>query len=82
MYMAASEHRSRSVQLETVEVRLEPVESVGADATVRHIDQLGSGTLAAVYRAAATDRTVSVAETELEPGEVIVATDYYRVEPV
>ncbi|WP_222916954.1 hypothetical protein [Natrinema sp. SYSU A 869] len=82
MNMAASELRRRSARLEHADVRLERVESVTTNATVRHIDQFDSETLGAVYRAVSEDRPVSTAETDLEPGEVIVFTDYYRVERV
>ena len=80
MNMAASEPSPRSVRLDRVDVRLEPVESVAPDATVRHIDQLDSDTLEAVYAAVSTDRSLSAAGTGLEPGDVIVFTDYFRVE--
>ena len=80
MNMAASEPRRQSVQLDRVDVRLERVESVAPDATVRHVDQLGSDALEAVYAARCTDRSVPAAGTGLEPGEVIVFTDYFRVE--
>ncbi|WP_254525140.1 hypothetical protein [Natrinema caseinilyticum] len=75
MYMTASELRRRSVTVERVE-------SVTATATVRHVDQLDSETLAAFYEAVTDDRPVSPAETILEEGEIIVFTDYYRVERV
>jgi len=82
MNMAASEPRRRSVQLDRVDVRLERVESVAPDATVRHVDQLDSDTLDAVYEALSADRPVPAGRTGLEPGEVIVFTDYFRVERV
>lgn len=71
--MTASGLRQRSVTVERVE-------SVAATATVRHVDQLDSETLAAFYEAVTDDRPVSPAETSLEEGEIIVFTDYYRVE--
>ncbi|WP_254531626.1 hypothetical protein [Natrinema gelatinilyticum] len=73
MDMTASGLRQRSVTVERVE-------SVAATATVRHVDQLDSETLAAFYEAVTDDRPVSPAETSLEEGEIIVFTDYYRVE--
>ncbi|AFO57697.1 MULTISPECIES: hypothetical protein [Natrinema] len=79
MNMAASERRRRSVRIEHADARLEQVESVAASATVRHVDQLDTETLAAVYRAVSNDRPVSTAATDLEPGEILVFTDYYRV---
>lgn len=75
MNMATSTLRRRSL-------RLERVDSVATDATVRHIDQLDSETLGAVCRAVSGGRPVTTVETDLEPGEVIVFTDYYRVERV
>ncbi|ELZ18865.1 hypothetical protein NP511_13130 [Natrinema thermotolerans] len=82
MNMATSELQSRSVRPESAAVRLERVPSVPADATVRHVDQFETETLDAIYRAVTEDRPVSAAETDLEPGEVIVFTDYFRVERV
>lgn len=73
MNMAASELRRRSLALERVE-------SVPADATVRHVDQLDSETFGAFYDAVTGDHCVSDPTPDLEPGEVIVFTDYYRVE--
>ncbi|MFD1563421.1 hypothetical protein ACFR99_07660 [Haloarchaeobius amylolyticus] len=82
MNMAASEPSRRSVQLDHGDLRLERVESVTPDATVRHVDQLDSDALEAVYEAISADRPVPAAGTGLEPGEVIVFTDYFRVERV
>ncbi|WP_254761926.1 hypothetical protein [Natrinema marinum] len=73
MSMPASELRRRSLTLERVD-------SLGAAATVRHVDQLDSETLTAFYEAVGDDRAIPAAETGLEAGEVIVFTDYYRVE--
>jgi hypothetical protein len=70
---ATSEPQRRSVTLERVE-------SVPTDATVRHVDQLDSETLAAFYEAVSTRRPVSASGTDLEAGEVIVFTEYYRVQ--
>jgi hypothetical protein len=71
--MAASELRRRSLTLERIE-------SVPASATVRHVDQLDSETFEAFYDAVTGDHCVSAGATDLEPGEVIVFTEYYRVE--
>ena len=59
--------------------RLERVESVAANTSVRHVDQLDTGTLDAFYDAVTQGRPVTAADVDLEPGEVIVFTDYYRV---
>nr|WP_160067891.1 hypothetical protein [Natronorubrum halalkaliphilum] len=70
--MAASEYHRRSRHLERVE-------SVTADETVRHVDQLDSDTLETVYEAVENDRPIPATEFGLEEGEIIVFTDYYRV---
>ncbi|ELY41260.1 hypothetical protein [Natronorubrum tibetense] len=72
MNLASSEILRRSRHLERVE-------SVTAEATVRHVDQLDTETLDAFYSALTADRPVSEADVDLESGEVIVFTDYYRV---
>ena len=62
---------------------LERVASVPADASVRHVDQLDAETLETFYDAVEGDRATleTDAETDhdLETGEIIVFTDYYRV---
>ncbi len=73
MNMPASELRRRSLTLERVD-------SLGSNASVRHVDQLDSETVTAFYEAVSDDREVPAAETDLEAGEIIVFTDYYRVE--
>lgn len=73
MNMAPSELLCRSLQLERVE-------SVTPDATVRHVDQLDTETLETFYRALEDDAASPTTESDLEDGEIIVFTDYYRVE--
>ncbi|WP_265108741.1 hypothetical protein [Halosolutus halophilus] len=63
-------------------LQLRPVATADADATVRHVDQLDEETLAAVWNAIETDRSLPAAGTDLERGEVVVFTDYYRVDRV
>ena len=63
-------------------LHLERVETVAAAETVRHVDQLETETLDAFYATLTGTQSISVAETNLEPGEIIVFTDYYRVESV
>ena len=58
---------------------LECAESVSRDATVRHVDQLDAETLAAFYETVDGDGSTLDADVDLEPGEVVVFTDYYRV---
>ncbi|WP_394739229.1 hypothetical protein [Natronococcus roseus] len=59
---------------------LRRVDSVAPDATVRHIDQLDDRTLKLFYAALEGGRQLTATGTDLEPGTIIVATDYYRVE--
>ncbi|WP_306053110.1 hypothetical protein [Natronococcus wangiae] len=59
---------------------LSRVETIDAAATVRHVDQLDEETLDAFYRALEGTRSVGATEIGLEPGTIVVATDYYRVE--
>ncbi|OLZ39792.1 hypothetical protein A6E15_01805 [Natrinema saccharevitans] len=80
MNMASSDLRRRAVRPEPPAVKLERIPSVPADATVRHVDQFETGTLDVIYHAVAENRPIPAAETGLEPGEVLVFTDYYRVE--
>lgn len=69
-----------SSDLRTRSLTLQQVTSVTAETTVRHVDQLDGETLDAFYDALEGDRSLRAAETDLEPGEVIVGTAYYRVE--
>ncbi|QLK27493.1 hypothetical protein HYG81_07805 [Natrinema zhouii] len=78
MSMAAT--NTAATDLRGHAVTLERVESVPADAPVRHVDQLEGETLTAFYEAVTDDRSVPAAEVDLEAGEIIVFTDYYRVE--
>ncbi|MFU8868984.1 hypothetical protein [Natronococcus sp.] len=59
---------------------LRRVDSVAPDATVRHIDQLDDRTLELFYAALEGGRQLTATGTDLEPGTVVVATAYYRVE--
>ncbi|NHN41466.1 hypothetical protein G9C85_07415 [Halorubellus sp. JP-L1] len=64
-------------------LRLRRTESVPADATAKHVDQLEDRT----YRRIAgrsTGETVEVpaSRTRLSAGDVVVSTDYLRVERV
>ena len=58
---------------------LERVDSVAADANVRHVDQLDAETLELFYDALETDRSMRAENADLEVGEIIVFTEYYRV---
>ena len=71
--MATSSTTSRSLTLRRVE-------SIDAAATVRHVDQFDEETLDAFYRALEGARPLAATGIDLEPGTVVVATDYYRVE--
>ena len=72
--MATSSTTSRSLTLRRVE-------SVDAATTVQHVDQLDEETLDAFYRALEGTRSLAATGTDLDPGTVVVATHYYRVEP-
>ncbi|ELY57104.1 hypothetical protein C491_11383 [Natronococcus amylolyticus DSM 10524] len=61
---------------------LRRVDTVAPNAAVRHIDQLDDRTLERFYAALEGGRQLTATGTDLEPGTVIVATDYYRVEAV
>ena len=70
-----SDHAHRSLHLERVE-------TVATGETVRHVDQLETETLDSFYRTLVDGRSIPVSDTGLELGEIIVFTDYYRVESV
>ncbi|ADB62166.1 hypothetical protein Htur_3302 [Haloterrigena turkmenica DSM 5511] len=68
-----------STELLQRRVRLERADSVSSDATVRHVDQLDTDTLEAFYECLEENRPVPESAVNLEAGEVIVFTEYYRV---
>ncbi len=59
---------------------LRRVDAVAPDATVRHIDQFDDRTLELFYAALEGGRQLTATGTDLQPGTVVVATEYYRVE--
>lgn len=62
-------------------LRLRRTETVPADATVKHVDQLHERTYRAVARAANGSAVeLDAASTVLSAGDVVVFTDYLRVE--
>ena len=72
--MATSELVPRSLQVTRIT-------SVRPSDRVRHVDQLEETEFEQFYRAVtATDGRVSVDETSLEAGEVVVFTDCYSIE--
>ena len=73
MHMATSELRGSSL-------KLTQIESVSADATVHHVDQLESEALDTFYAAAEGNRPITAAALGLDAGDVIVGTEYYRVD--
>ncbi|ELY45172.1 hypothetical protein [Natronorubrum sulfidifaciens] len=73
MHMATSELRGSSLKLTRIE-------SVSADATVRHVDQLESETLDTFYTALEGNRPITTAEIGLNAGDIIVGPEYYRVD--
>lgn len=72
--MAVSDTTSDSLQLR----RTDPV---SADANVLHVDQLDERTYRAVRRAATgSAHELEASSTRLSAGDVVVSTDYLRVE--
>ncbi|WP_049922878.1 hypothetical protein [Halopiger djelfimassiliensis] len=61
---------------------LRRVESVEPTASVRHVDQLETDTLEEFYAVVEAERSVLSPGTDLEAGDVIVFTEYYRVDRV
>ena len=60
-----------------------PVDRVHAADSVRHVDQLSETARERFYDCVDSNSAVTTLEaTDFEPGEVIVFTDYYRVEGV
>ncbi|WP_160047299.1 hypothetical protein [Natrialba sp. INN-245] len=59
---------------------LRRVETIESGATVRHVDQLETAALEEVREILAGERSTVPQASALEEGEVIVFTDYYRVE--
>ncbi|SFS44251.1 hypothetical protein [Halostagnicola kamekurae] len=71
--MATSETVDRSPALRRVE-------SLPADATVRHVDQLEPSTLTWFLEAIEAGPTTAPVATDLEDGDVIVFTACYRID--
>lgn len=72
MALSESTHRRLTVR---------PVDRVHAADSVRHIDQLSEPARQRFYECVdANSAPVTLEATDLEPGEVIVYTDYYRVD--
>ncbi|AHG00227.1 hypothetical protein HALLA_16885 [Halostagnicola larsenii XH-48] len=71
--MATSETVDRSPALRRVE-------SVPADATVRHVDQLGESALTWFLEALEAGPTPTAGPIGLEDGDVIVFTACYRID--
>jgi hypothetical protein len=60
--------------------RLRQLDSVPADATVRHYDELDEPTQSAISAAVGGGRAFSPDDsTRLGPGDVVVFTGYFRV---
>ncbi|RKD95449.1 hypothetical protein [Halopiger aswanensis] len=58
------------------------VESVESTATVRHVDQLETDELQAFYDLLEDGQPLPAEETALEAGDIVVFTDYFRVEAI
>ncbi|WP_238387024.1 hypothetical protein [Natrialba swarupiae] len=56
------------------------METIESGATVKHVDQLEAAALEEVREILAGERSTVPQASTLEEGEVIVFTDYYRVE--
>lgn len=62
-------------------LRLRPTDHVPHDATAHHVDQLTDHTYRHVRHAANdTPHELDATTTRLSPGDIVVYTDYYRVE--
>ncbi|GAB3671816.1 hypothetical protein [Halopiger thermotolerans] len=58
------------------------VESVDSTATVRHVDQLETDEFQAFYDLLEDGQALPAEETALEDGDIVVFTDYFRVEAI
>ncbi|AEH38470.1 hypothetical protein [Halopiger xanaduensis] len=58
------------------------VESVESNATVRHVDQLETDEFQEFYNLLEDGQPLPADETALEDGEIVVFTDYFRVEAI
>ncbi|WP_254765748.1 hypothetical protein [Salinilacihabitans rarus] len=61
-------------------LRLRRVDSAAAAARVRHVDELSEEALARFVELIESGSTAAVDEATFADGEVIVFTDYYRVD--
>lgn len=65
----------------TAGLTVRPVESVHEVDSVAHVDQLEEAVLERFYDAVETGMTFASAdEATVEPGQVVVATSYYRID--
>lgn len=61
--------------------RVEPADVAATD-SIRHVDQLETATYQAFYDLLEAGQSLPASETNLEAGDVIVFTDYYRLETI
>ena len=61
--------------------RVEPADVAATD-SIRHVDQLEAATYQAFYELLEAGQSLSTSELDLEAGDVIVFTEYYRVETI
>lgn len=80
--MAFSELSSDELLGRPLTVRAVEPTDVAATDPIRHVDQLESATYQEFYELLEGGQSLHADETGLEAGEVIVFTDYYRVEPI
>ncbi|OVE84659.1 hypothetical protein B2G88_09720 [Natronolimnobius baerhuensis] len=59
---------------------VERVDTAPTAAPIRHVDELNPETFEAFYELVTADVPLQAGESGLEPGEIIVFTDYFRVE--
>ena len=80
--MAFSELSSDELLGRPLTVRAVEPADVAATDSIRHVDQLDSATYQEFYELLEDGQLRAASETALEEGEVIVFTDYYRVESI
>ena len=80
--MAFSELSSDELLGRPLTVRTVEPADVAATESIRHVDQLESSTYQEFYELLEDGQSLAASETGLEEGEVIVFTDYYRVESI
>ncbi|XVH32188.1 hypothetical protein ACNS7O_03120 [Haloferacaceae archaeon DSL9] len=61
-------------------VSIEPVETLSAETSVRHYDELDERTQASLWRLVSEPADeVTTADIRLDPGDVVVFTEYFEI---